>query len=206
MYADWTLTRRKELQEREWSLRGRSLFCFRDRPCLVEASNIRKRRIEKESIVAEQNNQKEMMTEKTITHLSMSAKREYVMKALYMSEYHEVEEREEQVLRFLEFACIDHELAAALCDKYSRVTARTGELDQMLMTCAQGWDLNRIGRVELAILRLAIYEICFDESVPEAVAINEAVVLAKKFGGEHSGSFVNGILSKVVKQYGTKNL
>ena len=55
-----------------------------------------------------------------------------------------------------------------------------------------------MGKVELTILRLALYEILYDEEVPEKVAINEAVELAKKFGGDDSSAFVNGILAKLV--------
>jgi N utilization substance protein B len=55
-----------------------------------------------------------------------------------------------------------------------------------------------MGKVELTILRLALFEIQYDEDVPEKVAINEAVELAKKFGGDDSPSFVNGILAKLV--------
>jgi N utilization substance protein B len=55
-----------------------------------------------------------------------------------------------------------------------------------------------MGKVELTILRLALYEIKHDDDVPEKVAINEAVELAKKFGGDDSPAFINGILAKLV--------
>ena len=54
-----------------------------------------------------------------------------------------------------------------------------------------------MNRVDLTALRLAVYEMKFDEDIPTGVAINEAVELAKRFGGEDSGSFVNGILGKI---------
>ena len=57
-----------------------------------------------------------------------------------------------------------------------------------------------MGKVDLTILRLAVYEMKWDEDVPERVAINEAVELAKRFGGENSASFVNGVLGKLAKQ------
>ena len=72
------------------------------------------------------------------------------------------------------------------------------EIDRILEGVAEGWRLGRMGRVELTILRLACFEIRFDESVPDKVAINEAVELAKKFGGDESPSFVNGVLAKLV--------
>lgn len=64
---------------------------------------------------------------------------------------------------------------------------------------AKGWKTGRMGKAELAILRLAVYEMLYDEEVPVKVAINEAVELAKTFGGDDSAAFVNGILAKLVK-------
>jgi N utilization substance protein B len=60
------------------------------------------------------------------------------------------------------------------------------------------WTLDRIGKAELAVLRLAIYELKFDEDIPQGVAINEAVELAKEYGQEGSGAFVNGVLARLV--------
>jgi N utilization substance protein B len=76
------------------------------------------------------------------------------------------------------------------------VRTRLGEIDAMLSEKVEGWSFGRIGKVELAILRLAVFEIVFDD-IPRGVAINEAVELAKKYGGEDSSSFVNGVLSKI---------
>ena len=62
------------------------------------------------------------------------------------------------------------------------------------------WKVNRMSKVDLNILRLAVYEMKYDEDVPLKVAINEAVELSKKFGGDESSSFVNGILGKIAKE------
>ena len=70
------------------------------------------------------------------------------------------------------------------------------EIDTMLKDNTEGWDLNRIGKAELAILRLAVYEIKFDDDIPTGVAINEAVELAKIYGQDQSSGFINGILAK----------
>ena len=66
----------------------------------------------------------------------------------------------------------------------------------MLDEQAKGWNTGRMSKVDLTILRLAVYEIKYDDSVPVSVAINEAVELAKKFGQDASSGFVNGILAK----------
>ena len=71
-------------------------------------------------------------------------------------------------------------------------------LDEEINRVAEGWKTRRMGRVELTILRLALFEMKDDEEIPEKVAINEAVELAKKFGGDDSPAFVNGILAKLV--------
>ena len=75
-----------------------------------------------------------------------------------------------------------------------------GSIDMILSEAATGWRLNRMGKAELAILRIAVYEICYDEEVPDKVAINEAVELAKKYGNDASYGFVNGVLAKVIKK------
>lgn len=72
------------------------------------------------------------------------------------------------------------------------------QLDARINEVAAGWKTRRMGKVELTIIRLALYEIEHDDTIPEKVSINEAVELAKKFGGDDSSSFVNGILAKFV--------
>ena len=72
------------------------------------------------------------------------------------------------------------------------------EIDAMIEQSAKGWDLSRMYKVELAILRLAVYEMKFGET-PVGVAINEAVELAKKFSSDEAPAFVNGVLGKAAK-------
>lgn len=79
---------------------------------------------------------------------------------------------------------------------------RIEDLDQLIENHATRWKKNRISRVSLAVLRLALYEMKFEESIPESVSINEAVELAKKFGGEEDSSFVNGVLGAVSRAAG----
>ena len=74
------------------------------------------------------------------------------------------------------------------------------EIDEKINEIAEGWKTRRMGRVELTILRLALFEMKEDQEIPEKVAINEAVELAKKFGGDGAPAFVNGILAKLVEE------
>lgn len=77
---------------------------------------------------------------------------------------------------------------------YDGVTEKADELDEIISSYSNGWKLNRIPKVNLSILRLAVYEMKYVESVPDSVAINEAVELAKKYSGKEDSSFINGIL------------
>ena len=82
--------------------------------------------------------------------------------------------------------------------RVGRIMELIPDLDARINEVAKGWTTKRMGKVELTILRLALFEIHYDEDVPDKVAINEAVELAKRFGGDDSPSFVNGILAKLV--------
>lgn len=82
---------------------------------------------------------------------------------------------------------------------FDGVDLKTEELDEVINTYSKGWKTNRLPKVNLAILRLAIYEIKYVDDVPASVAINEAVELAKKYSGEGDYSFINGILGSVAK-------
>lgn len=85
-----------------------------------------------------------------------------------------------------------------LIDRIEGMAAKIPELDAKINDVAQGWKTRRMGRVELTILRQALYEMEYDIEVPSKVAINEAVELAKKFGGKDSPAFINGVLAKLV--------
>ena len=91
-------------------------------------------------------------------------------------------------------------LAAAVTECEGYHIPRIQEIDALLNEAAEGWKTSRMNKVDLTILRLAVYEMRWDDDVPEGVAINEAVELAKRFGGENSSSFVNGVLGKLAKQ------
>lgn len=79
------------------------------------------------------------------------------------------------------------------------VEEKRDNLDGLIEKYSKGWKVKRLPKVNLAILRLAAYEILFVDDVPESVAINEAVELAKKYSGESDYSFINGVLGALVK-------
>ncbi|MEK7166169.1 MAG: transcription antitermination factor NusB [Patescibacteria group bacterium] len=74
------------------------------------------------------------------------------------------------------------------------------ELDTAIGTAAPAWPLPKVARVDLSILRLAAYELLIEKKEPPKVIINEAIELAKEFGGDTSSSFINGVLGTILKQ------
>lgn len=74
------------------------------------------------------------------------------------------------------------------------------EIDQKIEEASANWKINRINKVDLAILRLAVAELLHMNDIPTSVSINEAVILAKKFGTDESGKFINGILGNIAHQ------
>ena len=93
---------------------------------------------------------------------------------------------------------MDEESSRYLKERVNAVINLIPELDERINQVAEGWKTRRMGRVELSILRLAVYEMKYDPDIPEKVAINEAVELAKRFGGKDAPAFINGFLAKLV--------
>ena len=125
--------------------------------------------------------------------------REHVFKLLFMSEFNTKKEMEEQLaLYFSDIENLEEKDKEYISNKYMTIMTHTKELDEKLNGISMGWKTSRMNRVDLTVLRLAVYELEFEkEEVPVGVAINEAVELAKCFGSEESGAFVNGILGKI---------
>ena len=122
-----------------------------------------------------------------------------LFKLLFRVEFNQPEEMPEQMALFFDTEeTIDEAAQAEIQEKYEAIEGKLSELDRMLNEKATGWTTARMGKVDLAILRLALYEILYDDKVPSSVAINEAVEIAKKFGQDESPSFINGILAKFV--------
>ena len=123
--------------------------------------------------------------------------REQIFKLLFRVEFNSLEDMPEQERLFFEDedAARDQD-AGYISDKYHKIQQKLPEIDRQLNERTEGWDTTRMSKVDLTILRLAVYEINYDDSVPTGVAINEAVELAKKFGQDASSGFVNGILAK----------
>lgn len=127
--------------------------------------------------------------------------REQVFLLLFRAAFHDPADMPGQARLFFENSDRESspEEAAYIEDRCRAVRERLAEIDTIINDNTQGWDTARMGKVELAILRLAVYEIRCDSDIPDSVAINEAVEIAKKYGQDNSGAFVNAILAKIVK-------
>ncbi|KAA8502563.1 transcription antitermination factor NusB [Mediterraneibacter catenae] len=133
--------------------------------------------------------------------MTRSELREHVFKMLFQIEFNEAADMPEHLQYYFEtIDNVKEKDREYIQKKYQAVSSHVEEIDKLLNEAAKGWRTSRMNKVDLTILRLAVYEMKWDEDVPEGVAINEAVELAKRFGGDGSSSFVNGVLGRLAKQ------
>lgn len=129
--------------------------------------------------------------------------RDNVFKMLFRIEFHEAEEMPEQLALFedeldtLFDGKQGQDNREYLTNKCNDIFSHITELDEAINEVSSGWKTSRMSKVDLTIIRLAVYEMRYEEDIPVAVSINEAVELAKKYGTDDSASFVNGILAKL---------
>lgn len=129
--------------------------------------------------------------------------RENLYLMLFQTEFHQEQDLMEQAdlfLESLEGKDATEKAKETLKERYQSVLAHLTEIDEKIGQKAEGWNLSRLPKADLSVMRLAVYEILYDEDVPDGVAINEAVELAKRYGGDKSYRFVNGVLASVVKE------
>ena len=124
--------------------------------------------------------------------------REHIFKLLFLREFSNEEEMSEQLSLYFDGLVELHKDDQEYMEKkYALIQEMLPEIDSMLNEASKGWKTTRMSKVDLAILRLGVYEMKYDENIPVKVAINEAVELAKMFGGEDSSQFINGVLGKL---------
>ena len=141
--------------------------------------------------------QEERMTEeKNMTRREI---REQVFKMLFRVEFYNQEEMSEQIAVCEDDACSWKEKDKTyIFEKVEKISEKLEEIDAKINEVSEGWKTGRMGKVDLTLIRLAVYEMLYEEDVPAKVAINEAVELAKQYGTDNSPSFVNGVLAKLV--------
>jgi len=127
--------------------------------------------------------------------------REEIFKIIFGIDAHGGEDIDAVVEQYMQDSC-DLSLSGrdyrAIAEKAAAIGKKIPELDREINAKAEGWKTNRMGRAELNILRLAVYEIQYDDSVPVKVAINEAVELSKEYCNDDAPAFINGLLAHFV--------
>lgn len=124
--------------------------------------------------------------------------REHVFKMLFQIEFHLPEDMPEHLrLYFEDLEHATDQDKEYIQKKYEAIVEKVPEIDALVDEKSESWKTKRMNKVDLTIIRLAVYEMKWDEDVPVGVAINEAVELAKKFSGEEGPAFVNGVLAKL---------
>ncbi len=137
-----------------------------------------------------------MTEEKNMTRREI---REQVFKMLFRVEFYNQEEMSEQIALCEDDACSWKEKDKTyIFEKVEKISEKIEEIDAKINEVSEGWKTGRMGKVDLTLIRLAVYEMLYEEDVPAKVAINEAVELAKQYGTDNSPSFVNGVLAKLV--------
>lgn len=130
--------------------------------------------------------------------MSRKNAREVAMKLLYERQLAGEEQKETVAMLEQEFGLTDSD-KKYLYDVLGGTKKYAQQINDSISKYAKGWSIQRIAKVDLSILRLSMYEIMYRDDIPDEVSINEAVELAKKYGGEKSGSFINGILGSFVR-------
>ena len=128
--------------------------------------------------------------------------REQIFLVLFSLTFHDDENMRDLIIRYLDETCeltVTDMERAEIIRKTMDIADRVSELDKKIDGVSEGWKVSRMGKAEVAILRIALYEMLYDEDVPTKVAINEAVDLAREYGNDESPKFINGILAKLVE-------
>ena len=124
--------------------------------------------------------------------------REHIFRLLFRVEFHDIAQMTEQSELYVEhLSDPTPEDVAYIQEKTAHIIEKLEDLDKRVDDVATGWKVSRMGKVDLTIIRLALFEMIYDDTIPTGVAINEAVELAKRYGNDESPSFINGILAKL---------
>ncbi len=124
--------------------------------------------------------------------------REQLFKLLFRVEFNTPEQMPEQTKLYFDSGdlTVTEQDQAYLEARLADIMDKLPQIDEQLSEKIEGWKLSRVGKVELTLLRIAVYEILYDDDVPTGVAISEAVELSKKYGPDNAASFINGVLAK----------
>ena len=133
--------------------------------------------------------------------MTRSEMREHVFKLIFRVPFHDKNELREQIDYYFDgLTDVNEKDYEYIKNKALLVCELSDDIDEKINLVSEGWPVDRIGKAELAIMRLAVYEMLYDDDIPVNVAINEAVELAKSYGSDdNAASFVNGVLAKLAE-------
>ncbi|MEF9840687.1 MAG: transcription antitermination factor NusB [Lachnospiraceae bacterium] len=131
--------------------------------------------------------------------MGRSELRKHIFRMIFRIDFYKPEELSEQLQYYCEYLeGLEIKDQVYISDKFKEILEKINEIDDLLNESTTGWKTSRMNKVDLSILRLAVYEVKWDDEVPTGVAINEAVELAKVFSSEEGPAFINGVLAKLV--------
>lgn len=131
--------------------------------------------------------------------MSRRNSRTAILKILYKDEFHSEQLSENQNKKDFFVKSLNASDTKFVFDCLKGIKKNKACLDQTITKYTKNWKINRISLVDLNIMRLAVFEILFCPEVPDKVALNEALELAKQFGEKGSVNFINGVLDQVIK-------
>ena len=137
--------------------------------------------------------------------ISRTAVREHIFKIIFGMEFSGDADASQRAALYLDNLTDEEDCPVMINDqdreyiieKSQSISGKLPEIDAVINKHAKGWSVSRLGKSELAILRVAVYEILFDDDIPDNVAINEAIELTKIYGEATAPAFINGILASV---------
>lgn len=126
--------------------------------------------------------------------------REHIFKIIFSVAFDMQDDFKEHIqLYFDHIDEVNEEAKNSIESKVNSIITHIDKIDECINENTKNWTTSRMAKVDVTIIRLAVYEMKYDDEVPDTVAINEAIELAKKFGGDNSSSFVNGVLANIMK-------
>lgn len=135
-----------------------------------------------------------------VNNMSRRNARKHIFNLVFQTEFNNDIDIDESVNTYIaEYSDFEKSEREFILNEYKGIKENLEEIDNCIDSLASGWSISRLAKTDLAILRIAVYEILYSKEIPDKVAANEAVELAKLFSGDKGPAFVNGVLSKVIK-------
>lgn len=135
--------------------------------------------------------------------MSRKTARKHIFNIIFQLEFNEITDIDiNEVLETYseEYENTDGRDKKFIISECSGIFENISKIDEIINAVSKGWSVDRLSKVDLAILRIAVYEINFDDDIPNKVAANEAVELAKEFSTDKSPVFINGIIGKLISE------